>query len=83
MQRSHHPQIEENSYPSNDRDMKSDYFGPLEPKKFNYTKVDFFHLNRPSRESRDSEQQTFSYTQSVFVDRKCFFLGPIGILSIL
>jgi hypothetical protein len=39
---------------------KVEIFGPLEPRKLNYTKVDFFHLNRPSRESRDSEQQTFS-----------------------
>ena len=66
VRRSHHSQMEEHVCPSNDRDMKYQHFAPYESKKLDYTKSWLFRLWRPSRESSDSEQQTFFYTNIFF-----------------
>lgn len=71
VRRSHHSQFEDQVFALNDRDVKYQHLAPYESKKLDYTKVDFFQPDRPSRELSDSEQETFSiqiYFSTVQID---------------
>lgn len=66
VRRLHHPECEIKLFLLHNRDLKKLSFRPIAiGQKLNDRKVNFFYLNRPSLETRDSQHETFSYTKHV------------------